>query len=62
MPESCLCKDKHDALQKRDEEMSNTTFSPARSIRSAGTTWDSFSRSAGTTWDGYTRTAGTTWD
>ncbi|WP_279340442.1 hypothetical protein [Sphaerisporangium perillae] len=42
--------------------MSNTTFSPARSIRSAGTTWDSFSRSAGTTWDGYTRTAGTTWD
>ncbi|WP_279340440.1 hypothetical protein [Sphaerisporangium perillae] len=42
--------------------MSNTTFSSARSIRSAGTTWDSFSRSAGTTWDGYSRAAGTTWD
>ncbi|WP_279340142.1 hypothetical protein [Sphaerisporangium perillae] len=42
--------------------MSNTTFSPVTSLRSAGTTWDSFSRSAGTTWDGYSRAAGTTGD
>ncbi|WP_405141658.1 hypothetical protein OG589_31570 [Sphaerisporangium sp. NBC_01403] len=42
--------------------MTNTTFSPAISTRSAGTTWDSYSRTAGTTWDSYSRTPGTTWD
>ncbi|WP_424536229.1 hypothetical protein ACOZ38_40830 [Sphaerisporangium viridialbum] len=42
--------------------MTNSTFSPVTSTRSAGTTWDSYSRTAGTTWDSYSRTAGTTWD
>ncbi|GGK68270.1 hypothetical protein ACFFWE_21095 [Sphaerisporangium melleum] len=42
--------------------MTAITFAAARSARSAGTTWDSYSRTAGTTWDGYSRTAGTTWD
>jgi hypothetical protein len=38
--------------------MTNSTLS----LRSAGTTWDSFSRALGTTWDGYSRTPGTTWE
>ncbi|GGK68285.1 hypothetical protein Sme01_13460 [Sphaerisporangium melleum] len=42
--------------------MTAIAFPAARSARSAGTTWDSFSRTAGTTWDGYSRAAGTTWD
>ncbi|MEU8271350.1 hypothetical protein AB0B89_29845 [Sphaerisporangium sp. NPDC049002] len=42
--------------------MTNSTFSPVSSTRSAGTTWDAYTRTAGTTWDSFSRTPGTTWD